>query len=410
MLNKKILHVVSSMNPILGGVCKAVDTIAVSLLDVGINNEVVCLDEPDSDFIANAKFKIYALGNVNNPWGYHPRLLPWLKENMLRYDVIIVHGLWLFSSYAVQKAIETKEKKTKSKQMKTQYFVMPHGMLDPYFQKAKGRKLKALRNSLYWKVIERKVVNNANGILFTCQEEQFLAKKPFAPYKPKNEIVVGLGIEAPPKYHNQMDIAFFEVCPELKSKPFLLFLSRIHEKKGVDILLEAYEKVVLKLTDNSSNSSDKPPKLVIAGPGLDSEYGKLMLEKVEKNSILKEYVFFPGMLSGDTKWGAFYNCDAFVLPSHQENFGIAIVEAMACSKPVLISNKINIWKEIDAGFGGIVNEDTVFGTIENLEKWIRFSDQEKISMQKHAKSCYHNHFALDAVVNNWQKKIINNID
>src|SRR5690606_42124112 len=142
---------------------------------------------------------------------------------------------WLYSSYAVYLAI-----KNMNKQKRPKYFVMPHGMLDPYFQKAEDRRLKALRNWVYWKLIEHKVVNNADALLFTCEEERELAKKPFKPYQPKKECIVGLGVEIPPLYNPTMDKAFQSRCEELKNRPFLLFLSRIHEKKGIDLLVKAY--------------------------------------------------------------------------------------------------------------------------------------------------------------------------
>jgi glycosyltransferase involved in cell wall biosynthesis len=77
------------------------------------------------------------------------------------------------------------------------------------------------------------------------------------------------------------------------------------------------------------------------------------------------------MLTGDAKWGALYGCDAFILPSHQENFGIAVVEALACGKPVLISNKVNIWREIEKDRAGTVRDDTVSGTKRLLDYWLQ---------------------------------------
>jgi glycosyltransferase involved in cell wall biosynthesis len=90
------------------------------------------------------------------------------------------------------------------------------------------------------------------------------------------------------------------------------------------------------------------------------------------------------MLSGEAKWGAFYGCEVFVLPSHQENFGLAIVEALACSKPVLISNQVNIWREIQDFNAGIVADDTLEGTINLLGSWVYYADWRK---EENAKKC-----------------------
>lgn len=399
MSTQKILHVISSMNPELGGVTKAVETIALSLQQENITNHVLTLDNPNANYVNNQEFKIYALGRANNPWDYSSKLLPWLKNNAKNYKLIVIHGLWLYNAYAVHKAIKYVNKKT---QHTTKYYVMPHGMLDPYFQKTNQRRLKAMRNWLYWKVIEQRVVNHAEALLFTCEEEKELAHKPFKPYKPKNEIVVGLGVEAPPKHDLEMDKAFFKQCPNVKGKPYLLFLSRIHEKKGVDILLEAYAKVL----DAQETNTAKWPDLVIAGPGLETNYGKSMQSFVATHKGLKQKVHFPGMVSGNTKWGAFYNSEAFILPSHQENFGIVNVEALACKKPILISDKINIWKEISNSKAGFVANDTVQGTLMNLKKWMALSKEENETLKHNAQQCYKTYFALTAVVNNWKTKVL----
>jgi glycosyltransferase involved in cell wall biosynthesis len=259
-------------------------------------------------------------------------------------------------------------------------------MLDPYFQRAPERKLKAIRNRIYWQLIEADVINRADGILFTCQAELILARDPFRPYRPKRESNVGFGIEPPPASTDSMHSAFFKKCPQLKGQRYLLFISRIHEKKGLDLLITAYSKI----------AGDRAPRLVIAGPGLESEYGQNIQRMVTDKGI-SAFVFFPGMLSGDEKWGSFYNCEAFVLPSHQENFGIAVVESLACSKPVLISNKVNIWREIETAGGGIVADDTIEGTCRTLELWMNLSSEERKAMGDYARKAYQENFAIDPV-------------
>jgi glycosyltransferase involved in cell wall biosynthesis len=258
-------------------------------------------------------------------------------------------------------------------------------------------------------LIERKVVNRADGLFFTCEEELRMAKKSFKPYKPVQEINVGLGIIEPPAYDSKMRRAFLEKCPGLNS-PYLLFLSRIHEKKGVDILIKAYSELAKKMAEVNAEVPmaglstglyeeqdyirHELPKLVIAGPGGETSYGKKIQKIVLDHPQLCNSVFFPGMLSGDSKWGAFYGCEAFVLPSHQENFGIAVVEALACSKPVLISSQVNIWREIEAGGAGIVAANSQQETGEMLSNWLNLSVDVKEEMRLHARACYINHFAI----------------
>ena len=265
-------------------------------------------------------------------------------------------------------------------------------MLDPYFQHAKNRRLKAIRNTIYWHLIEKKLINSADGIFFTCDEELQLAKTTFRGYQPKKTYNIGYGIKLPPEFTKEQKTAFEHLCPAISGKKYFLFLSRIHEKKGIDLLVEAYKTITEKLHKPEIDI----PLLVIVGPGLDSDYGRVIVDKVKSNNKLRQAVFFLGMLEGDAKWGAFYGCEAFVLPSHQENFGIAVAEALACSKPVLISNKVNIWQEIETGKAGIITNDDLEGTISSLSQWLNLSQNEQEQMGRAAFNTYKSHFTAKA--------------
>ena len=383
----KLLHVINSMDPSYGGTCQAVRNLVPGLQNLGVESEVVSIDDPNATFLGRDSFPISAVGPSRGAWSYSSKFTPWLKENVSRFNSVIIHGLWQYPGYATSKVIGNFQNVTNGKGHKPKLFVMPHGMLDPYFQKASGRRLKALRNILYWKLIEGNVINSADALLFTCEEERHLAKQPFRPYHPPKECVVGLGVEDPPPFTQTMRNAFLEKCKTASDKRYILFLSRIHEKKGVDLLVKSY----IEVFKNSEKSGMALPLLIIAGPGLDSAYGQAM-QKLAAESELKDAIIFPGMLSGDAKWGAFYGCDAFILPSHQENFGIAVVEALACGKPVLISNQVNIWREIEGAGGGIVAEDSLAGTRELLKRW---KDVSGNALGVKARQAFEKNFSID---------------
>ncbi|WP_405607790.1 glycosyltransferase [Polaribacter sp. Asnod1-A03] len=382
----KVLHVIGSMNPETGGVCKAVRDIidGMKILKSDIINSVLCLDPKDASYLKEDPFTVIALEDNRTGWSYSKALMPWLKKHVKNYDLLIVHGLWQYQSFAVCKA---------AKATQVPYYVMPHGMLDPYFQKAKERKLKAIRNRVFWEVVERNLVNSAEGLLFTCEEEKQLARTTFKGYRPNSEKVVGLGVDVPPKETIEMEKALKAKVPEWNENPFWLFLSRIHPKKGVDLLIDAYIKL--------EKEHSVLPQLIIAGPGGETEYGQMVFEKAKGS----KHIYFPGMLSGDARWGAFYKAEAFVLTSHQENFGFAVVEAISCGTPVLISDKVNIWREIKNGNVGMVEVDTKKGAYELLSKWFRLNNVAKENYAEETLKVYQKYFDVKEVSKQFVKAI-----
>jgi glycosyltransferase involved in cell wall biosynthesis len=101
------------------------------------------------------------------------------------------------------------------------------------------------------------------------------------------------------------------------------------------------------------------------------------------------------MLTGDLKRGALRSAEALVLPSHQENFGMAVAEAMAFAVPVLISRKVNIWREVDTAGAGLAEPDDLAGTVNLLERWIGLPEKEKEAMRANAYRCFKDHFEIN---------------
>jgi glycosyltransferase involved in cell wall biosynthesis len=350
----------------------------------GATVEVVCLDDPTSDYLSRENLCVHALGKGRKSWGYHEALRPWLETNLPGFDAVILNGLWQYHGYALSDMAR--------RPASPPYFVFPHGMLDPWFQHAAGRRLKALRNWFYWKLIEQHVIRRAEAVLFTCAEEMRLARDTFRPYQPKHQVSVGFGATPPPPYQNDMKVAFLNACPGAKDLPYLLFLGRIHPKKGVHFLIEAYAAVC-------RSAVGAPPKLVIAGPEAEAPYGR-KLQKLASQICPPASVFWPGMLAGNAKWGALYHCAASVLPSHQENFGISVVETLACGRPVLVSNQVNICREIKEDGAGLVGNNSVAGATQLLLDWENLTPEAKSNMAAQAQPCFQRRFSIDIVHHN----------
>ena len=381
----RILNVITSANLEGGGPIEATLKQGEILTKLGHIVELATLDIPDDPVVSGCPFKVYALGPMRTSYAYSKRLLPWLRQNVSNYDCIIIHGLWQFHSFAVWRALRHSE---------TPYFIFTHGMLDPWFKKTYP--LKHLKKSLFWPWSDYRVLRDAKAVLFTCEDERLLARQSFKLYK-CNERVISFGTSFPPEDVDAQVREFYRSFPQLTGKRYLLFLSRIHPKKGCDLLIKAFAQVASTVPDLH---------LVIAGPdriGLQEN-----LQKIADGGDVADRIVWTGMISNGVKYGAFYSAEAFVLPSHQENFGIAVAESLACGTPVLISNKVNIWREIQQDGAGIVAEDTLAGTVKLLENWLALSTDEKKLMGESSKQCFANRFEIHRAVESLIKVLQDN--
>jgi glycosyltransferase involved in cell wall biosynthesis len=372
LINLRILHCVHSCDPRGGGVWEAVSQFTMAQLSAGHFVKIVSLDNPDSQWVLVSNLPLYALG-PSSSFGFCRKIIPWLREHAYGFDCAIIHGLWQYHGYAVMKIFI---------EMQIPYFVFPHGMLDPWFKE--NSPLKHFKKMIYWMIIERKVLSRARGVIFTCQEERNLAANTFQPYSCK-ALVAPLGIKGTDRSHDVQVDAFFDSFPGLKGRSFLLYLGRIHPKKGLDVLLEAFFQL-----------TEAPMDLVIAGPEDSSVFKNKLdhLVQLVKGKHPEWGCFWTGMLEGDLKWGALRAANAFVLPSHQENFGIAVVEALSVGTPVLVTNKVNIYREIVSAGGGLASEDSLEGIQKMLEKWFSLDVNERSFLSESAKSCFCESFEI----------------
>lgn len=369
-MKKSILHIVSSIDPNQGGVAESILQRGLYLNSKGHTVEVLTLDNPESEHLKSYPLKYIAIGPSYSAWRYSKKLIPWIKENSIKYDAIIVDGLWQYSSFAIPKALNNS---------KTRYYVFPHGMLDPWFNNNKNKRLKKL---LFWHWADRLLLKKATKVLFTCEEERNLARNSFPNYS-VNEHVVSFGTNYPPDIR-QSQVDNFQKKYNLHGK-FFLFLGRIHEKKGCDILIESFSRF---------SKTNKDFSLVIAGPCEKSLQIKLI--SLANSLQISDKITWTGMLRGEEKWSALHACHSFVLPSHQENFGIAVAEALSCGTPVIISDKVNIWREVKLSGAGLISPDTVDGTTNSMNKIVALHSSDYMIMKEKAQSIFAEKFSIEA--------------
>jgi len=345
--------------------------------NLGHRVEVVTLDDPHADFVKEFPLYVHALGPVLGKYGYNRNLVPWLRAHAQQYDVIVVNGLWQYHSLATWRAL---------RKGGVRYYLYTHGMLDPWFKLKYP--LKHLKKLLYWTLAEYRVLRDAKAVLFTTEEERLMARSSFRPYR-ATERVVGFGTAVPPANSEVLRDRFLARRTALRDRRIILFLGRIHEKKGCDLLLRAFASVL---------SREDSAQLVFAGP--DETRWVPQLQAIARELGVDGRVSWEGMLRGDDKWGAFYSAEVFVLPSHQENFGVAVAEALGCGLPVLISDKVNIWREVQQERAGLVAPDTQLGTNQLLNQWLDLTGEQRRVMGESARRLFTERFAIDVAARN----------
>ena len=365
----KLLRIIRSLNPSGGGPMEGVRQITPHLAALGVTTTVASLDPPDAPWLQDQPFQAIGLGPVAGRYGYRRGLPARIRALAVQHDAVIIHGTWQYHAYATWRALHGSG---------IPYFVYTHGMLDPWFKRTYP--LKHLKKWAYWPWADYRVLRDARAVLFTTEQERLLARQSFWLYR-AHEVVMGYGTSAPPADVEHQRQAFLQRFPQLRGQRILLFLSRIHPKKGLDLLIEAFASVA---------SSDPRLQLVIAGP--DQVGWQASLQQRAAALGIADRITWPGMLNGDLKWGAFRCAELFCLPSHQENFGIVVAEALACGLPVAIAEPVNISTKVAAAGAGLVHGDTAESTRRALSDWLAMSHSNRLMMGQHAKSLFYEHY------------------
>lgn len=370
----KLLRLIRSLNPAGGGPAEGLRQITPHLAALGVATTVASLDPPETPWLQDQPFQAIGLGPVAGNYGYRRGLPARIRALAHQHDAVIIEGIWQYHAYAAWRALRGSP---------IPYFIYTHGMLDPWFKRAYP--LKHLKKWTYWPWADYRVLRDATAVLFTTEQERRLAHQTFWLYK-ANELVVGYGTSAPPPDAERQRQAFLQRFPQLRGQLLLLFLSRIHPKKGVDLLIQAFAAVA---------HAEPRLQLVIAGP--DQVGWQAALQQQAAALGIADRITWPGMLSGELKWGAFRCAKLFCLPSHQENFGIVVAEALACGLPVAIAEPVNISAEVAAAGAGLVHADTVAGTTAALYQWLALPAGEKQQMGVRGQQLFRKRFDFAAV-------------
>ena len=368
-----ILHLIRTLDPAYGGPVFGLIDVASKMASQGHSVDVVTLD---NQYYSKYKFNVILFKKTFLNYGFNLYFFIWLKKNHTKYDLIFVNGVWQFHSLAM------------SLLGPKRYYLFTHGMLDPWFKERYF--LKHIKKYIYWLFFERLTLKNSIAVLFISKNEQKLATKsfPFHQYKSK---VIGFGLPAikKPIFKDCKNSSFYNKIT--KRKKILLHIGRIDQKKGTDILLEIFKKYP---------ELKKDFILIIGGYDQNSWGRKLFNE--HSQIIDNKNIFWLGPISNNERSLLLHKADFFVLPSHSENFGLVIPEALSVGLPVLISNKVNIYKTILKYRAGFVFNDNISSFYVGIKKLLSFDQSEIRSLSVCAKKCFNEEYNLNSYV----KKLI----
>ena len=372
----RILHVISGLDPQNGGPTTALIGMAQSQVQAGLDVTILATWKirdglPVAEALRGNGVKVIHIGPATGKLSRHPSLAAETDRAVAAADVVHIHGLFEEVQHQAARAAQRR---------RVPYLITPHGMLSPW-NLARSRWAKRL----YLFLRLRRNLDRAAAIHYTCDVER--------------DLVAPLGIKAPALVERLgLDLTEFRELPPpgsfrakwplLGQKPFVLFLGRIDYKKGLDILIPAFAAAKL---------GDTP--LVITGPDRDG-YEPAVRAMVAQHG-LQDRVLFTGMLRGRDRLEAYVDAALFALTSHQENFGITVIEAMACGCPVLISDQVNIHGEVKAAGAGEVVPVSVEATAGALRQWQ--SDQARLSAAgKTGRAFALNHYDWNTIAMRWK--------
>ena len=378
----KVLRIISSLNPKYGGPARATIDSSIALQKKGINVDILTCDNKKEVFFKSKKIKIINKGpGLLGAYSFSLKLFFWLKKNEVKYDAFIVHGLWQFNTLMARLLIKKK------------YYVLLHGQLDPFF---KNDFIKLIKKKIYWFLFERNNLLNAKSILLTSKGEMQTLKNTFVKTSNIKKQVIQYGIIKPKLNKKKLSIKFYKKFKNFKDKKFYLFLGRFHEKKGCEIIIET-----IKILGNNFKGL-----VLMAGPLSNTIYEKKIINLIKEYKLEKKIIISEALYN-DLKWGAIQQSKVMLLPSHGENFGVALVESLSFSKPVLTTFKVNIYKDILNYKAGLVSKDTVNGFTKILKQFSQFNNRKIKKYSNNSYICFKKNFNLESK-NNELAKLLNN--
>lgn len=382
-----ILHVISNLSPRSGGPAKVVLEVSKELATCGHKITIFSIRNPE-EMIPNpggsegndseppgfggfGRIQLFDCVGPRN-YGYSPSLTTQLVREIASFDILHLHGLWTYPTWTASRI---------AKKFGVPYVIRPCGMLDRY-----SMSHHPIRKKIYYELIEKENLKNAAAVHFTSEEE---CRRSDAELFRDRIVVIPLGVNLEDYRQPPEKGEFRNKYPHLKDQKIILFLGRLSFKKGLDLLICAFSELLKKMGQ---------VHCVIAGPD-DENYGRHVKRWIREEKI-ENHVTILGFQDRKAKTELFRDCDLFCLPSHQENFGLSVVEAMAAGLPVVISEHVNLFREIKEAGAGLVTPLESHELASALLALLS-NDALRQSMGKRGKRLVEEHYQWSQVAQAW---------
>ncbi len=358
-----ILHVISDLSPSTGGPVTAVSGMSQSQRELGHEVSIASTfsNEEEVQRIEGVTVDLHPCEFQGWRWSRSlSNALPGLVE---KADIVHIHTVWDYPTYAASAAC---------RKLGKPYIIRPCGMLDAWSLSQRTWKKK-----LYYHLFGHSIISNSAAIHFTSQEE---SGNSMMCDSARGRFTLPLGL-APSSYENLPGReSFIKRFPGLNNKRLLLFLGRLHYKKQPDIAIKSFHALA---------AGDTSIHLVMAGSGDDNYVSEL--KGLVNRLGLSERVTFTGMLDREAVREAYMAAYLFLLPSVQENFGIATAEALAAGCPVVVSGRVNLSSDIKHVGAGLVCEPEVEATTRALQRVLK-SDLLRTEMSENGRKLIEDNF------------------
>lgn len=375
----RILHVIPSLSPTSGGPSFALPAMARALSGFDVHVTAATTDDDGR----GKHLSGITLGQLNPKEGwdvlyfrkqteFYKASLPlvdWLRCHVRQFDAVHVHAVFSFASLAAGRAAAAAG---------VPYVVRPLGVLNRWGMENRRRFVKALSFRLF----DLPMLRKASAMHYTSRMEMEDASR----FGLKNlQRVIPIGMDLSPFDSLPQREVFSARFSETASSRNILFLSRVDEKKGIDLLLEAFARIATQRPDI---------RLVICGSGDTSLTAKLQSQAASLGIVPR--VTWAGQVAGELRLAAFSAAEMFVLPSHSENFGIALLEAMAAGLPCVSTDQVAL--ALDAVRDkAVVLADRNPGAIAAKMEALLDSPQDRQRLGQSARILSHSEYSLPAM-------------